>query len=135
MSMTKEFDRWIEAGRPSVWYKTKHTDEMWMEVYIPAWEPENDYIIDDKHATLRRLQVGEPETKFEVELSDGWTDVREPLWNLDNEYRVKVESETDTYYEVIDPIAKVILLIPSFGGIDISYIKTGRSFELPTKDL
>ena len=134
--MTKEFDRWIEAGRPSVWYKTKHTDEEWMKVYPPAWNHINIYIVDDKHAELRKLQVDSPETKFEVKLTESWSEIREPLWDLDAEYRVKVEEpKTETYYEVIDPIAKVILLIPSFGGIDISYIKTGRSFELPTKDL
>ena len=133
--MVEEFKRWIDSGRCDVWTRHNSPCSNWSRAYCPSWNQDNIYIVNDKHTELRKIQADNPGIEFEVELVDGWTDVREPEWSLYNEYRVKVDPETETYFEVIDPIAKVILLIPSFGGIDISYIKTGRSFELPIKDL
>ena len=138
--MEAEFKRWLEAGRPSVWYKTKHTDEEWMKVYPPAWNPKNDYIVDDKHTTFRMLQVDKQDTKFEVrtKLSGIWLDT-EPTWDLDYEYRVKVqEPKVETYYEVLvygESTYAISQYLETQSAIDkFGYIKTGRSFELPKKE-
>ena len=132
--MIEEFKRWMEAGRCNVWHKTIGINEKWDKVFRPVWNPKSIYIVDDEHATLRMLQVDSPETKFEVELSDGWTEVREPLWDLDNEYRVKVE-ELVLYIEYIDTSNNNIIVQPISMTITSDYYETGRTFELPTKDL
>jgi len=60
----EEFTRWIDAGQGRV---------------------------DDKHTELRKLQIYDPDIKFQVKskLTREWKDVYEVLWNLESEYRIK----------------------------------------------
>ncbi len=95
----KEFNRWIDAGRPAVWYKS-NVDNQWRLVYKgenPSWITDFTYIVDDKYAELRILEIDAPDTKFQIKRSkEGiWKDCDIPSWYKGVEYRVKPKSKVE----------------------------------------
>ena len=99
----KEFERWINADRPKVWVKGKE-DDRWDTMRVPCWNSSGlVYIVDDEQAELRKLQIDEPDTKFQ------WFNVQEwrncnPSWDIDIEYRVKPKE----WYEDENMVGKPI---------------------------
>jgi len=84
----KEFERWIDAGRPRVWYSD--AGRLWVSTNCPRWDEDTTYIVDDEQAELRKLQIDKPETKFQIKILDRWRDAEpEELWSTTYEYRVK----------------------------------------------
>jgi len=89
----KEFIRWINAGRPKVWYKRSNNSWGYV-VGAPAWDYRDIYIVDDEQAELRKLQIDEPDTKFQAYTSfnnepASWVEC-EPSWDIHCKYRVKL---------------------------------------------
>jgi len=75
-----------------VWYRHRKS-KSWVKAFVPEWHKDYHLIIDDKHAKLRKLQIDEPNTKFEFQADDGnWFDTV-PTWLTITEYRVKVKHE------------------------------------------
>jgi len=87
--LKQEFARWIDAGRPVVWYK--RNDGSWGYVNEgPSWNNEDIYIVDDEQAELRKLQIDNPETKFEWFNGQRWCNCGSvPNWELGRKYRIK----------------------------------------------
>ena len=97
--LIKEFIRWVNNGRGKVWYL--NCDNRW-ELLYPAWTNLSVYITNDKHAKLRRLQIDEPYSKFEVVWDEVAKEV-EPTWDIDKNYRVKAEPVYE--YQWLYPVA------------------------------
>jgi len=130
----EEMIRWAESPEGTgVWYS--HNNSEWVLRSKPDWNEDVVYIVDDWHSVLRKLQVDDPETKFEYRyaVDMDWTYGEVTEWNLDTEYRVKAEPKMETYYEYIAPMGTLIGKRAN-KPVDESWIKTGRSFELPAKD-
>ena len=129
--MVEEFKRWIEAGRPDLWYRHDLVIEKWSKTDSPRWYKENIYIVDDEQAALRMLQADKPETEFECFITgiNDWRET-EPEWSLYNEYRAKVE-ELVLYIEYLDTKNNNIIVQPNSMTITSDYYETGRTFELP----
>ena len=102
--LKQEFARWIDAGRPVVWYK--RNDGSWGYVNAaPSWNNEDIYIVDDEHAELRKLQIDKPETKFEWFNGQRWCNCGSvPNWEPGRKYRVKPKE----WYEDLDMIGKPV---------------------------
>ena len=85
-----EFGRWVANGRGAIWYREEEWSS-WGLISV-AWDNKDaQYITNDKHAELRKLQIDKPDTKFEFfSIRDVWVEAK-PQWNLELEYRVKVE--------------------------------------------
>ena len=104
----KEFERWISAGRPKVWVKAlNYQKSEWILISVqPEWSKDNIYIVDDHQAELRKLQIDNPDTKFQAckpssSKEECWYDCT-PIWYLNCRYRIKPkEPETKTIYEWI----------------------------------
>ena len=100
----KEFERWVNLGRPNVWVK-KPGDE-WKKVTHSMWERnEYVYIIDDRYAEIRKAFY-DGET---IQLRDfyygcewyDWNEKYEPKWNSYSDIRIKPEEpiyEWQWYY-------------------------------------
>ena len=87
--LIKEFERWILAGKPYVW--VQQDSDSWYISPTTCWNSSDvTYIIDDEHATLRKLQIDEPDTKFQVYHTSTmkWETV-EPVWEPGRKYRIK----------------------------------------------
>jgi len=90
----REFERWIDAGRPAVWVKGPSVPEKdWILTNKPEWNEESIYIVSDEQAALRMLQYDKPETKFQFKNDKGeWKDC-EPAWyvkwSVNEQYRIK----------------------------------------------
>jgi len=84
----QEFERWIDAERPKVWYRSTRYNA-WRLLESPNWNRNAFYVVDDKHAELRKLQIDEPDTEFQVYHTSTmeWETV-EPVWELGRKYRV-----------------------------------------------
>jgi len=87
----KEFNRWLEAGRPTVLVKDFSQGEEWYTVRCPAWSRNKIYIVEDHQAELRKLQIDEPDTKFQIwrEFEEEWWECECPMWNPKHKFRVK----------------------------------------------
>ena len=85
--LKQEFNRWIDVGKPEIWYKdSKHE---WVTVLVPNWRNKDAYfIVDDEQAELRKFQIDNPNTKFQAYYNNKWTDTT-PSWFIDRKYRVK----------------------------------------------
>ena len=101
----KEIARWLnDPTEPELWVRAKYDEtKSWYKIsfYTSTWSEDYHYIVDDKLAELRKLQLDDSSIKFEYynyEL-DGWIETTDPLWNLDTMYRINL----DTRY----PIFKV----------------------------
>jgi len=101
-ALIDEFCRWVDNGKGDVWYQNITTKE-WYTTY-PTWDSTGHYITNDKHQELRRLQIDEPDTKFEFfGIKDRWVEAK-PQWNIELEYRVKVEPVYEyqwVYYQTL----------------------------------
>ena len=95
-ALIDEFCRWVDNGKGDVWYQNITTKE-WYTTY-PTWDSTGHYITNDKHQELRRLQIDEPDTKFEFfGIKDRWVEAK-PQWNIELKYRVKVEPVYEYQY-------------------------------------
>ena len=86
--LIKEFSRWLNNGKGDVWYREEEWSS-WGLISV-AWDNKDaQYITNDKHAELRKLQIDEPDTKFEFfGVKDSWVEAK-PQWSVELEYRVK----------------------------------------------
>ena len=89
----KEFERWINTGRPTVWVKGEE-DDRWDTMRAPCWNSSGlVYIVDDEQAELRKLQVDKPDAKFQWynEVAKEWQTIQDLNWdfNPDVKYRLK----------------------------------------------
>ena len=95
MAKRKHQDEMIRfANSPEgtkVWYKS---DGCWYDIIKPIWVKKLHYIVDDKHAELRKLQHDKPETEFEIKhpQQTEWCYFDGENWELDKDYRVKEEA-------------------------------------------
>ena len=69
----KEFKRWINKGRPDIWYRDTIANEKYFKrmdtrVRNPTWSVGVDYIVDDEDAE-ERLRVAEGRSNEELEES------------------------------------------------------------------
>jgi len=135
-----EINRWADSPEGTkVWCRQTIK---WVLYSAPSWSKKFQYIVDDCHAELRKLQIDEPETKFEMRDVDKWYCVEVSAWLIDEEYRVKEEPKTETYYEVIVPSAdrtynyiQDVLVTEETIKRNGNMTKTGREFELEVKGL
>jgi len=106
--LIKEFARWIDAGRPAVWYKSTTSNPRWLASgrQNTCWKySDTIYIVDDDHAELRKLQIDKPDTKFEWFAGQEWHDCKDiPNWDLETKYRVKPTE----WYEDPDMVGKPV---------------------------
>ena len=86
--LKKEFGKWVDEGKKSVWYRSDE-DDRWALIAFATWVFEGYYITDDKHAEMRKLQIDELDTKFEVLTEGNWDITLTPAWDVTREYRVK----------------------------------------------
>jgi len=86
--LKEEFGRWLDNGKGEIWYKYAGD---W-ELHSVTWDSSVAYYVtNNKHQELRRLQIDEPTTKFEVLLPSGtWGAVTSPVWCIHEKYRVEV---------------------------------------------
>jgi len=99
----KELALWVDSDFPSVWRKNGKV-KSWVKIIIPSWNPEYDWIVDNKHAKLRMMQFDEPTLKFDfLEPETGeWIAAGNPTWDIRIEYRVRpyrVVYEWQWYYK------------------------------------
>jgi len=88
--LIKEFSRWLNSGKGEVWYREDEWGSWGWGLHIVSWDNKDaQYIANDKHAELRKLQKDEPDTTFEFKDSVGEWLTSDPLWSLNYEYRVK----------------------------------------------
>jgi len=103
MQHRAEIHRWADSQDGTrVWVRNSlGCASDWMVVSNPSWNEDVYYIVDDRHAELRKLQIDEPETIFECLVYAGnWLVKVEPIWNIVAEYRVKPEPKwTDNLEE------------------------------------
>jgi len=102
-----EFARWIDADRPSIWIKFEDIESKWELKDKVSWDSNQlYYIVGDNHSELRKLQIDEPNTKFQVKSKiDGeWKDISIIFWDLVSKYRVKPKE----WYEDPNMIDKYI---------------------------
>ena len=92
----KEFKRWIKSGQPNVWIKELNTEnDEWFKMPLPCWNSFKNlyYIVNDRHAELRKLYFDNPNIKFQIKPKHfkEWTDVKceDDLWNTNFDYRIK----------------------------------------------
>jgi len=100
----KEFSRWISIRRDNVWCRYPH-EKFWSLKNIPTWNETEIYIVDDKQAKLKKLQIDKPETQFQmydVSLRK-WVECT-PTWNICTRYRIKPKE----WYEDPDMIDKPV---------------------------
>jgi hypothetical protein len=103
----KEFERWIDAGRPPVWVKGPSVPENdWIITEKPEWNEESTYVINDEQAELRILQYDKPSTKFQFKNSKGEWENCEPAWSVNEKYRVKPTE----WYEDPKMIGKLMIV-------------------------
>jgi len=105
--LIKEFERWVKAGRPKMWYK--RSNGSWGYVSgIPSWNNKDIYIVDDDHTELRKLQIDEPDAKFQYynEIAKEWQTIQDLNWdfNPDVKYRLKPTE----WYEDPDMVGKPV---------------------------
>jgi len=103
----KEFSRWIDAGKPPVWTNDIDNPITWSLIQLPTWAVDHYiYIVDDKHAELRKLQIDEPNTKFEYyePIAKVWVSANMPSWNTNIKYRVKPKE----WFEDLDMVGKPV---------------------------
>jgi len=91
--LKKEFSRWVDNGKGRVWYRK----DGW-SLSAVLWKGEGTYVTNDRHAKLRMVQVDKPDTRFEFYDDGKWIEVECPTWNLDIDYRVKVEPVYEYQY-------------------------------------
>jgi hypothetical protein len=54
------------------------------------------WVVDDEQSELRRLQIDEPDTKFEWFNGQRWCNCGSvPNWNIDTKYRVKPKTKVE----------------------------------------
>ena len=94
--LKNEFSRWLDNGKGEIWYKTIDTRE-WLLV-VTKWCSTGSYITNDKHQELRKLQIDESATKFEIRHPSGSWHERIPSWDINREYRVMVEPVYEWQY-------------------------------------
>jgi len=87
----KEFERWVDAGRPKVWRRTIGYKN-WKLVVTPSWSSNRYYVISDKDEEIRKafydgktIQCRLVNTYYE------WEDINPPNWLDGYEYRIKPE--------------------------------------------
>jgi len=106
--LKQEFARWIDAGRPAVWYKSTTSNPRWLASgrQNTCWKySDTIYIVDDEQAELRKLQIDKPETKFEWFNGQRWCNCGSvPNWEPGRKYRVKPKE----WYEDLDMIGKPV---------------------------
>jgi len=91
----KEIQRWLyDKKEPKMWVKDKFVNNgEWFKVEFEdcSWDKECYYIVDDKCAELRKLQIDEPNTKIEYysERLNRWFETTCPEWDINTKYRVK----------------------------------------------
>ena len=97
-----EFAKWIDLEKPTIWYRKHNNKSEWKESRLVSWEDKYIYIINDRYSELRKLQIDNPKTKFQmkqfqqagydnkgnVQVKEVWIDV-EPNWDYTTVYRVK----------------------------------------------
>jgi len=81
-----EIQRWLEnTNEPDVWVKNENDKiKTWKKQSFEdcSWDKNCHYIVDDKYAELRKIQIDKPDTKFEYwdEYEKKWLDTY-PLWD------------------------------------------------------
>ena len=92
----KEFTRWILAGTPGIWIK-QDDSTIWYLEHTTCWTSSNaTYIVDDEHAELRKLQVNDPDTKFQWFTGQRWRNCGNiPNWDIGIKYRIKPEPKVE----------------------------------------
>ena len=139
--LVKEFKRWIDADRPMVWFKEIACEDEWETTLVPKWNNYSVYIVDDKHAEIRKMKNDDDSLVIEF-YDDGakkWREPRDLNWDLRTQYRIK--PETKTIYEwmyklnstdrwFIDEALMTEKEAEAFFDSVKAYRKTGREFEV-----
>ncbi len=82
----QEIIRWVNADRPQVWFKV---DDVWHPTSFPTWADDCEYIVNDKHAELRKKYYDNPDMDIQYEVKTNiWAECI-PSWDIDREYREK----------------------------------------------
>jgi len=90
----KEIQRWLNNPKePKIWYRDIDKKGEWDKTKFSGcvWSDNYYYIVDDKHAELRKFQLDEPNAEFEFfDIEDcEWIEISTPSWDIDVEYRIK----------------------------------------------
>ena len=93
MTHEKEIIRWAKSpDGTDVWEKRHNLDPFWFLLDCPDWDPSSTFIVNDKHAKIRKQWIDEGKPQMQVMEPDGtWRDLaqREPEWDIDLVYRIK----------------------------------------------
>ena len=129
--LIKEFTRWVLVGKPSVWVK-QDGDTVWYTKHTTYQNSSKvTYIVDDEHARFRKLQVDEPDTKFQAfdTKEKDWYDC-DPTWDIGCKYRVKPKE----WYEGPNVIGKPLWVWDAEEEPDIDlFIEYVNNSEYPFK--
>lgn len=93
----KEIQRWLKnPNEPKLWVKCKfNNNNKWFKIGFEdcSWSENCHYIVNDKHAKLRKLQIDKPSTVFEYynKYLKKWLVTAHCLWTPGIKYRVKSE--------------------------------------------
>jgi len=91
MTHEKEIIRWAKSpDGTGVWEKREGGD--WNLKSVVSWNPKSIYIVNDKHAEVRKQWIDEGQPPVQFKRTDGtWVDVdsSEISWLLKFEYRLK----------------------------------------------
>jgi len=146
----REFDRWIEIGKPKVWHKYKK-ESNWSKINIPSWDNDSIYIVDDHQAEIRKALIDNSDIEIEYfdTMLDRWcpSTLINPFRFLDfkMQYRIKPKPKTETVYEWMYKskaesswnISGILMTEDKaknfFDPIKV-YKKTGREFEVGVED-
>ena len=137
--LIEEFSRWLSAGRPDVFFKDK---DGWGVTNEPGWVEDVVYIVDDKHAEMRRKLIDNPNLIVELydEVANIWVTIDYPKFDVNLKYRIKPEEpEYKIVYEWMYKLDNKDWIITDhlyteeqaktrFSGY--TYQKTGREFKV-----
>jgi len=95
----KEFNKWLEAGRPQVWVKDlgDPTDE-WDTTSYPKWMEGITYIIDDEYAKIRKAFYDGEVIEWRFAGEQMWYRLlKDNFYKFVNEYRIKPKEPVYEY--------------------------------------
>ena len=136
-----EFNRWINAEKPGVWYKINNSKN-WYVISLPSSGDDATYIVNDKYAEIRKQLHDNPDLEIECRFpEDRWNKLNDPQFDNPNcEYRIKPKQKYEIVYEWMCQGLdgqwfinnELMTEREASTKIDIkyNYQKTGREFEV-----
>jgi len=98
----REFERWIDTGRPLVWIKNlNNPTSEWITISNPTWREKITYIVDNQYAEIRKAFYDGKTIQFKIYNEErpwvDWGSEEEPDYKCYYDIRIKPKEPVYEY--------------------------------------